>query len=237
MLAKIVKVVLGIGCLMIPLAWAEPTLHRAGLSMTAEEALALYGQEQNFEVWRNGRAIGTHQLRFSEENGLLRVDAHMRLHIRALAVFNYHYEYRATEWWQEGRLQRLSVEVNDDGKRESIQAQAEDQGLRVQKAQQQRWLSQDLLTTNHWNPGILEAQEVLNTLTGEASQLAVERLGMKRLQSTQGELEVQKYRLGAELEDTDTWYDAQGRWWGMEFSARDKSRIRVLPKGVEADNG
>ena len=197
-----------------------------------EQAFALYGSKVEFDVYRSGRSIGTHRLEFSEEQGMLRVDVEMDLHIRVLAVFNYRYNYQATEWWKEGVLQKLDVQVNDDGELTQMTASLEGDQLRLVEGDETRWLPHDLITTNHWNAAILSQEAVLNTLTGESSQLSVEFLGDTKAPAGLEEVAVRLYRLGGELEDTQTWYDESGRWLGMEFSARDDSRIRLINRTI-----
>ncbi|WP_151669301.1 DUF6134 family protein [Nitrincola schmidtii] len=208
--------------------WAAVSASTAPRITTPEQVFALYGQKVEFDVYRSGRSIGSHRLEFSEEQGMLRVDVEMDLHIRVLAVFNYRYNYQAIEWWKDGVLQQLEVQVNDDGDLTRLSAFLEGDQLRLVEGDETRWLPNDLITTNHWNIAILSQEAVLNTLTGESSRLSVEFLGDTKAPAGGEEVAVRLYRLGGELEDTQTWYDENGRWLGMEFSARDDSRIRLI---------
>lgn len=207
------------------LTWANTLTH-------PEQVLSLYGDEVEFDVQRGERSIGTHRLAFSEEQEMLRVDVEMDLEIRFLAVFSYEYLYQATEWWKDGILQRLEVNVNDDGDLMQLSAQLDDDQLRLVEGDTTRFLPKNLITTNHWNSAILSQEAVLNTLTGKASDIAVEFLGDARAPAGTEEVPVRLYRLGGELENTQTWYDEQGRWLGMEFSARDDSRIRLINRSM-----
>ncbi|TVQ70402.1 MAG: hypothetical protein EA373_06730 [Oceanospirillales bacterium] len=212
--------------------WAAVSSTNAPPIISAEQAFALYGQKIEFDVYRSGRSIGTHRIEFSEEQGMLRVDVEMDLHIRVLAVFNYRYNYQAIEWWKDGVLQRLEVQVNDDGDLTRISAMLEGDQLRLVEGDETRWLPTDLITTNHWNVAILSQEAVLNTLTGESSSLSVEFLGDAKAPAGAEDVAVRMYRLGGELEDTQTWYDENGRWLGMEFSGRDDSRIRLINTSI-----
>ncbi|WP_417581338.1 DUF6134 family protein [Nitrincola sp.] len=204
---------------------------------TPDQVIELYGGTLVFDVQRSGQTIGTHRLDFSEEQGMLRVDIEMDLRIRFLALFSYEYRYLASEWWQQGQLQRLDVRVDDDGDLTELFARREGEHLQLTQANQSQQLPAELLTTNHWNMAILSQSAVLNTLTGETSQLAVEFLGESTAPAGDKEVPVRLYRLGGELEDTDTWYDEQGRWLGMEFSARDNSRIRLINRYIGGQRG
>ncbi|MBE0509947.1 MAG: hypothetical protein K0A95_00455 [Chromatiales bacterium] len=206
-------------------------------ALSPEQILALYGEEVVFEVERAGRPIGSHQLRFSREGEQLRVEVEMALQIRFLGIFSYHYRYRASESWQDGRLQSLQVTVDDNGKQQQLMARADGEVLQLEMDGQTRELPAGLLTTNHWHPAILQQQQVLNTLTGEASQIAVHALGEIMVPRAGDLIAARHYRLGGELQDTETWYDDQGRWLGMEFSARDNSRIRLINRQIGGQRG
>lgn len=206
---------------------------QAQASLLAERALALYGEEAQFDVYRRDTPIGEHSLRFSQEDGLLRVDIEMALQIRYLALFSYNYRYQATEWWQDDQLFRLEVKVNDNGTLQTISARREGDQLLVDSESGSISLESGLITTNHWNRAILDQTRVLNTLTGQISEIEVEALGQDQVPFGAELVDAMRYRLGGELIDTDTWYDAEGRWMGMEFSATDKSRIRLISSGME----
>ncbi len=214
------------------LTWSWSAISSVSPVTSAQQVFDLYGEQLAFDVYRSGRQIGTHRLEFSEDEGMLRVDLEMNLHIRVLAIFNYRYLYRATEWWQDGVLHRLEVNVDDDGSVTRISAHLEGDQLRLVEGDEVRFLPKGMITTNHWNSAILSQQTVLNTLTGESSQLSVEFLGDMHVPAGLEEVPVRLYRLGGELEDTQTWYDQQGRWLGMEFSARDDSRIRLVNRVI-----
>jgi len=205
-------------------------------SSTYEAVEARYSGQALYDVYREERVIGSHELRFTQEGEVLRVDAEMNLHIRFLGLFNYRYLYQATEHWLHGQLQSLVVRVNDDGKETQIQMQRQGDVLIVSKDGKSHEIQGEFLTTNHWNVDVLSEQQVINTLTGELSQLSVERLGQIEVQRGAEQVSIPHYRLGGDLHDTETWYDEEGRWLGMEFSARDRSRIRVLNRQIGPDS-
>jgi hypothetical protein len=190
--------------------------------------LALYGPEAFYTVERKGKTIGHYRLQFEQQPDRLNVNVEMQLQIRVLALFNYRFDYRAQEQWTaDGRLQRLEISIDDDGslKTHSIQRQ-QNQLCRVE-ADNCAPLGEQLLTSNHWHPYLPQQQQLLNTLTGEVSQLNVTELGRDTLQLGDETIVATHYQLGGDLDDTHSWYDQNGRWLGMEFSARDGSRIRV----------
>jgi len=187
-----------------------------------------------FEVRRDGESVGSHCLRFSRAGETVRVEAAMDLEISLPLWFDYRYRYRASEQWRGGRLWMLEVAIDDGGERHGIEARRRGDILVVSTARGQQQLPGDLLTSNHWNPQVLEKGQLLNTLTGRTSRLEVEPLGKERIPFGARTLPVQRYRLGGDLKDTEVWYDEAGQWRGLAFSARDGSRIRLHPLAPDA---
>lgn len=187
-----------------------------------------------FEVRLEGRPVGSHCLWFRQSDDRLRVEVSMDLQVPLPLWFDYRYRYRATEWWRSGRLEALHVTIEDGSRQEQIRARRDRDALEVE-AQGGHWrLQGDLVTSNHWNPSVLGRSRLLNTLTGKASDLEIEHEGSEALQFGARTLEVERYRLGGDLEDTRVWYDSEGHWRGLEFSARGGSRIRLHPLSPEA---
>jgi len=41
------------------------------------------------------------------------------------------------------------------------------------------------------------------------------------------------FSLGADLDQTETWYDNQGRWRALKFNAKDGSEIQIIWRGAK----
>lgn len=200
------------------------------LPVNAIEPLSLYGQEAVYTVERKGKPIGTYQIRFApwQQEGL-QVDVEMQLGFRYLALFDYEFNYRAREYWQGNkRLERMQVQINDDGKQTEYRFSRKEGGLYRDNAEQgDEYLGDQLMTSNHWHPGVVQQDALINTLTGSVSKLDVTLEAAEAVTIGSHRVEASRYRLGGELGDTLSWYDQRGRWLGMEFSARDGSRVRI----------
>lgn len=210
------------------------------LSQAAEARMlaSKYQPEVDYEVFRDGKPVGEYKLRFSYPTGSsLEVDVDMNLSMRVMGFFTYDYQYEATERWQEGALSAVEIMIDKNGDREQISAVREGGRLLVKEGEEApKTFDASLMPTNHWHAGILRQREVFNTLTGEVSQIQVneERLADWRIGDQQ--VRVIGYRLGGDLKDTLSWYDDEGVWRGMQFSARDGSTIEVRWRGAEVIN-
>lgn len=203
------------------------------------EVAAKYDSQVDYEVFRNGKPVGSYKLNFSTSGqDDLTVAVEMDLSMKIFGLFNYEYYYGAAERWRQDRLTELRVTIDDDGDQEAISADRVGESIRVSDANgETRDLHGGLITTHHWYVGILEQPEVLNTLTGEASKLDVKQETSAEWVIDGQNLQVSGYRLGGDLDDTLSWYDQQGIWRGMEFSAGDGSTIQVKWMGAEIIEG
>lgn len=210
------------------LATVQAAAAQVGVATGFVSPLNLYGTEALYSVERKGKTIGHYRLRFDQQADRLQVDIEMQLQIRVLALFNYHFEYAAQELWSaDGQLQKLNVRIDDDGALTLHRIERQNDRLCRVEAAVCEPLGQRLLTSNHWHPQLPLQQQLLNTLTGEVSELNVTELGRETVQLGNEVIVATHYQLGGDLDDTHSWYDQNGRWLGMEFSARDGSRIRV----------
>ncbi|MCP8688604.1 DUF6134 family protein [Marinobacterium sedimentorum] len=187
-----------------------------------------------FEVQRNAVVIGTHCVTFSRESERLRVDVMMDLQVPIALWFDYSYRYSATEWWQAGRLDALRVHIQDGADQVRIDARTREGRLEVDGPQGLLRMTRNLLPSNHWNAAVLHESQLLNTLTGGTSALDVTLEGRDRIPLAGGEIEADRYLLGGDLADTRVWYDPEGLWRGLEFSARDGSFVRLYPRDIAA---
>jgi hypothetical protein len=191
------------------------------------QAGAAQVQEDRYTILRSGSEVGVHEVRRQVVGGETRVRSESRIDVRRLGIDLYRFRYSADEVWDQAGLVRLEVRVDDDGK--SFRLDGKRSGERF------AWSSNagtgehalPLYPTNHWNPGVLGQDLVLNTLTGGLNRVDIERSGRESLALPGGEVRAQRYRYLGDLE-LDSWYDDRGRWLGMRFKGRDDSEIRYL---------
>ncbi len=200
------------------------------MPVKAMDPISLYGEEATYTVERRGANIGTYRLRFMpwQQDGF-KVDVEMQLQFSYLAVFDYEFSYLAQEYWK-GRqqLERMNVRIDDDGKISEYHFRRRSDGLyRDLKDDAAAYLGRYLLTSNHWHPDLMRQDRLINTLTGSVSSLDVSLESEEMVQIGAQTMLAHRYRLGGELGNTTSWYDSNQRWLGMEFDARDGSRVRI----------
>jgi hypothetical protein len=188
------------------------------------DPIALYGQEINFAVLRNGQEAGRHSVRFDRNGPVLTVDSAFHLQIDLLFVTIFRYRYQAQEEWRDGQLDRLTVQVDDDGRPFALKAERKGTKLTVRNGGDNYSVDAPLYPTNHWNARVLGENRVLNTLTGRVNRVIIRPVGREAIPTERGPVMTTRYAYSGELEN-QVWYDDAGRWVKMRFAGRDGSVI------------
>lgn len=191
-----------------------------------------YPQPLLFDVYRNGKLVGEHLTRFDNDGGKLKISSKMTLTIKVLFVTVYRFQYQSVDLWCNDRLQWLNAETNRNGKITTVTAMVDSTAIKVKIGDREQLADVDIIPTNHWNANVLEANQVLNTLTGNINNVAIRRCvtGNPEIESAAPGAECFAY--SGELE-TRVWYDGEGRWRGLEFAGDDGSSISYVCRQCE----
>lgn len=218
-------------CLAVVCLALQPVV---GHGMSTDE------MRHSYDILRNGKPVGTHRLELARQGELTQVRVESRIDVKVLGIPVYRLRYQADETWDAQGLLQLDVTADKGG-----------EALRLSGRRDGRlftWTTNDgsrrdaalpLYPTNHWNAGVLEQEQVLNTLTGVVNQVEIARLGEERLMlpSASGASVVAdrfRYSGGLRLE---SFYDRSGRWLGMRFAADDGSTIEYLCRDCTGEGG
>lgn len=200
----------------------------AGLALHEErlDPLALYGERLAFDVWRNGERVGEHLVVFHSDGDALKVRTQVGIEVKVLFLKAYRFTHSSTAVWHDGRLKSLRAMTDDDGDRREVTVEADDEAgtLRLHDGQYWNSVPSGTFPSNHWHVGVLHQHIVINTLTGEASDVRIIRLGEEMIETANGTLSATRYAYSGDI-DTEVWYDDRGRWVKMRFRAEDGSSI------------
>jgi hypothetical protein len=189
----------------------------------------LYGGSIKFDVYREGKNVGSHVVEFRGDADDLTVISKFNLQISVLFINVFSFNYSSEANWKRGILEKLVVNVDDNGDQLIFNVRSESGKLIVVNKQNNYSVPIPLYPTNHWNAGVLNEQRILNTLTGELNKVKIVKKGMEKIETGLGKVNSIRYAYTGELE-TDIWYDVKGRWVGMQFMGRDGSLIKYICK-------
>lgn len=199
------------------------------------DPFALYGDGISFSVWRDGRQVGSHLTRFTDTGAGVRVDSQLSLAIPFLMITAYRYDYRSSALWRDGVLDHLRASVDDDGALSAFEAHRDGESLVVVGDGTTERFPLPLYPTNHWNPDVLGATAVLNTLTGRLNQVAIVDRGEETVETAHGPRPARRYEYTGDLQ-AEVWYDDGGRWVKLRFQGRDGSTIDYRCERCRADD-
>lgn len=199
-------------------AWASILLP-AGLAGAAGMACAV-PQTWHFDALLDGQLIGEHRFELSPpSDGAQTLLSEARFDVRLLGVTLYRYRHRAQEVWVRGCLQSIHAETDDNGERTQV-ARSAGTGLPAGCP----------MSFAYWNPAILQAKQLLNAQTGRSEEVQVQALPPATLEVRGATVTARRWRIAAPKQRIDVWYDAEGRWMGLDATLEGSRQLRYRLK-------
>lgn len=183
----------------------------AALALLAGQATAADVDQREFAVQVDGKQAGTYQLTIAEQDdGTLTATAAAAITVKVGPFTAYSYTYRGTETWKGGQIVRMDSTANDNGKKFTLAAVAEANGLRVTVNGQQRLHPAHAWPTSYWrlvdqrfrngNVPLLDA-DTGRALQGQLTPVGVEQIPVVGTNTACGH-----FRLRGDVQ-VDLWYD------------------------------
>lgn len=173
-----------------------------------------------FEVRRNGRAIGTHSVRFQRQGERLAAIQAATMVVKLGPVPVFHYRHEAEERWEGGRFVSLRSTTVTNGRREQVSAIAEAGAVRIDATHGVVLAPADAAPLTHWNSKAL-TRPLFNPQTGRMLKVrATRRVGDP--QPFPGVAAAYAWLLRGEAH-IDDWYDDGGAWLSLRGHAPDGS--------------
>ena len=208
----------------------------AGAETPTIDPFALYGEAIEFDVVRKGRTIGFHRVAFSGTPEELTVETEFSIEITLLSLPVFQYDYRAQADWREGVLHELQAEIDDNGEAAAVSAVRDGAVTLVTAPEGTAEAHSPLFPTNHWNPGVVDETQVLNTLTGGLDEVRITAVGQETVETERGAISATRFAYSGDLE-TEAWYDDAGRWVKLRFEGRDGVPVELLCRRCQGGAG
>jgi Family of unknown function (DUF6134) len=186
------------------------------------------GDVISFNVLREGKPFGSHAVKFTTDaNGALVATTTVSLKAGLGPVTVFRYKLDATETWLNGELQKVSGNVNDDGKKRSVTATRKGDALNVSGTDFKGVAPAGIVPASHWNYAQTLTGKLLSTEDGEILNVKVVNKGRETIKAGNKTIEANRYLMDSAL-DVDLWYDDDGRWVKLAFEARGQQIEYVL---------
>lgn len=216
------------------LVWSAALLLALPVSCPALANPVPLETDYRFEIRRDGSPVGDHRVTLRSTTTGLTAEAMSRITVRLLGIPVYRFEYQSTSQWTDGRMVALDSRTNDDGTITTVTARTDGDRLRVSAAGGEGGGGDTgggpvvaplgLFPTDHWHPGVIGADAVLNTITGDINRVTMTAQGRETVPTGFGPRLSTRYVYDGDLRAT-VWYDDRGLWTGLRFAARDGSTI------------
>ncbi|MBY0459705.1 MAG: hypothetical protein K2V38_20490, partial [Gemmataceae bacterium] len=169
---------------------------------------------RTFAVTVDGKPGGTYAIATATAaDGTETVAVVAAIKVKTL-VGNYTYELNSTEVWKGGRLVSLSSQANDDGKKHTVTAAADERGLKVTVGRETKLVGADAITSTGVRvPAGDKPREVVVFDVEDGSETAakVEPLGACRVMLNGKAIDGTKFKLTGKDLAAEWWFDANGR--------------------------
>jgi hypothetical protein len=191
------------------------------------DPLDLYGDELFFKVLRDGDEVGFHRVAFKLAGDSLIVESEFSLEVKVLFFTAYRYRYTSTDVWRHGCLVSVDARVDENGDPTSVRANVANQRITIAGPSGVETVDGGIFPTNHWHAGVIGAERVLNTITGKVADVRIIDDGVDWVMVNGETYPARRYHYTGDLRNT-VWYDDDGRWVKMRFTAEDGSTIEYV---------
>lgn len=172
-----------------------------------------------FDVFRKGEKFGTHTVSFDVQGDKLIADTDVRLRVGLGPVTFFSYRLDATETWQNGQLISVEGRLKEGGDREKVDAARNGSAIKVDGSAFRGDAPAEILPSSHWRKDIVNSDVILSTENGQLLEIDARPVSTDTLTINGQSVTATRYDVTAAL-PYSIWYDEQGRWVKLSFTAR-----------------
>ena len=174
-----------------------------------------------FDVALDGKPIGSHTFELQQEGAKQVLTTEARFDVKFLFVTAFRYRHENIEIWDDGCLSSIDASTNSNGDLLAVQGSVGDGRFDVTSEQGTSSLPACVQTFAYWNPAILDAQQLLNSQTGEYEDVKAQYEGPDSIDVAGSKVDAFRYRLSARAGDIVLWYSTdESTWLGLEAPAK-----------------
>lgn len=174
-----------------------------------------------FEVALDDKPIGQHTLTFNRTTDqALEIGIAVDLKVKFGPFTVFDYTHRNASLWQDGVLQRMRSETDDNGERHDVAIELTAGQLQVVNDSIERYTAaRSLLPTTYWMVSTVAQDRLINSQTGKILDVEVLEVGRENVPGPDGPIAATRYRMTGDLK-IELWYDDAGILVGLAFQAK-----------------
>lgn len=205
----------------------------AGAAEAAEQPATRPGRLE-FEVLRQGdKPFGAHAITVRREgDGVLAVEDVTHYEVKAGPFTVYRYDRRCEERWREGRLVSFDCTTKDGGRTIVVAGVAGPEGLSIEAPKGGASYPPGAQHFAPWNLAYARAPLLIDTETGKPMEGGAREVEPAPFQLGARTLRARRFRVEGSIGGY-AFYDAEGRWVGLEFKGGGQKIRYVLRSPLE----
>jgi hypothetical protein len=185
------------------------------LLLSAARSVAAEREVREFAVRVKGKPAGTYRMTITQrDDGTIQMEGEADVRVSFL-VKTYKYTYRGIEVWKDGRLMSLASSTNDDGKRFTVQATSQGDGLHVTVNGARSILPSEVWTTTYWRLADAKYRDqvvpLIDADTGKYLSATLKYHGKQQISVAGQVQECTHYSLTGGGLQVKLWYDGRER--------------------------
>lgn len=158
----------------------------------------------NFTIFKEKDPIGSESYAIARDQGKTTVQVQTNTRVQVLFL-DFHYTHQRTETWQNGQIERLVAQTDDDGTIHKIDASAS--RAVIDGADKQ--FPGDALPLSLWSTAILNHGALYSIVDGQVYKVSTKDLGEEALTINNKQIKGHHWRLSGDV-DRDLWFDNDG---------------------------
>lgn len=186
--------------------------------------LAAASEKLAYDINRNGETIGRLTVLFSGNDAANRtVTSETRVVVKIAFVPVYRYSKDVSETYENGRLVRLDVSVDDNGAKTAFTGRIEGDEMVINAGDAIYRHPAGRMVSSYWDPNTVNQSAMIDSSVGDQDNVTVKNLGRKSLEIGGRTVMANHYRLTGDIE-RELWY-ADGELVRTLDIARDGSTV------------
>lgn len=190
------------------LALLAGLLGSAGVQAANPVPLPTLPANLGYAILMDGDPIGRETYDFRQDGGHVSVSVTTKTDVKVLFL-NFHYRHARQEEWQDGRLQSLRANTDDDGSKHHVEADAKDGSLSLAADGKPVGLPSDSLPLTLWNKALLGTSTLYGVIDAQPYHVTAKDLGAETLTLAGKAVATEHYRIDGDVQ-RDLWYGEDG---------------------------
>jgi len=193
-----------------------------------------------YDIWRKNKIIGTHEILFSENNGVLTIETNIDVKVKILFMSAYTFFHQAKEVWKNSKFIKIDGYSDFEDEREYfIKGEVKNGFLFASGMDGELKLDKNLIPSNFWNIDVMYQDKIFDTQKGIVRKLDVREAGNEVIIINNAKINCTKFILNATRHPKDKeqfpeytlWYSKDKELMKFKFkSTINKKMIEIIRK-------